>query len=86
MTAAFAPGLPVIGVPLNRNSLNGQDALMSIVQMPSGVPVACMAIDGAANAALFATMMIPAYRDRAIKHQTEAQANVESKLAKGFTK
>lgn len=48
--------LPVIGVPLNASSLGGFDALLSTVQMPPGVPVACMAIgsNGAKNAALFA--------------------------------
>jgi len=46
--------LPVIGVPLNRTALNGLDALLSTVQMPTGVPVATVAVDGAANAALLA--------------------------------
>jgi 5-(carboxyamino)imidazole ribonucleotide mutase len=65
--AAHLPGvvaaktlLPVIGVPIPSTSLNGMDALLSIVQMPKGVPVATMAIGkaGAANAALFAAAMI----------------------------
>mgnify|MGYP000447125043 FL=1 len=46
--------LPVIGVPINATALNGVDALLSFVQMPSGIPVATMAINGAKNAALFA--------------------------------
>ena len=46
--------LPVIGVPLESGSLKGMDALLAIVQMPSGMPVATMAINGAKNAALFA--------------------------------
>ena len=46
--------LPVIGVPINATALNGMDALLSTVQMPSGIPVAAMAIDGAKNAAIFA--------------------------------
>lgn len=52
--------LPVIGVPLNAGSLGGLDALLSIVQMPGGVPVACMAIGkaGAKNAAHFASRML----------------------------
>lgn len=45
--------IPVIGVPI-KSKLNGLDSLLSIVQMPSGIPVACMAIDGAKNAALYA--------------------------------
>ncbi|MBC7121679.1 MAG: 5-(carboxyamino)imidazole ribonucleotide mutase [Pseudothermotoga sp.] len=62
--AAHLPGvvaantiLPVIGVPLSA-SLNGFDALLSVAQMPTGVPVACMAIDGAKNAALFAVSIL----------------------------
>lgn len=46
--------LPVIGVPINATPLNGMDALLSTVQMPSGIPVATMAINGAKNAAIFA--------------------------------
>jgi 5-(carboxyamino)imidazole ribonucleotide mutase len=63
--AAHLPGvipanttLAVIGLPLNA-SLNGLDALLSIVQMPTNVPAACMAIDGAKNAALFAVSILP---------------------------
>jgi len=63
--AAHLPGvvasftnLPVIGVPVNSTSLNGLDALLSIVQMPSGIPVATMAINGAKNAAIFAAQII----------------------------
>ena len=59
--AAHLPGviaalttLPVIGVPVKSKALNGLDSLLSIVQMPSGIPVATMAIDGAKNAALYA--------------------------------
>lgn len=49
--------LPVIGVPINATALNGMDALLSTVQMPSGVPVATMAINGAKNAAIFAVQI-----------------------------
>ena len=63
--AAHLPGmvaslttLPVIGVPIKSSKLNGIDSLLSIVQMPSGVPVASMAIDGAKNAALFAISIL----------------------------
>lgn len=52
---------PVIAVPINATSLNGEDALYSTVQMPSGIPVACMAIDGAKNAALFALQIISTF-------------------------
>ncbi len=59
--------LPVIGVPMPTTSLNGIDSLLSIVQMPKGVPVATMAIGkpGAANAGLFAAQII-ALKDRAL--------------------
>ena len=50
--------LPVIGVPLKSSTLDGLDALLSTVQMPSGMPVATVAIDGAANAAILAAQMI----------------------------
>jgi 5-(carboxyamino)imidazole ribonucleotide mutase len=63
--AAHLPGvvaahttLPVIGLPLTSGALNGIDSLYSIVQMPPGVPVACMAINGAKNAALFAIQIL----------------------------
>ncbi len=63
--AAHLPGviasyttLPVIGVPVSSKSLGGFDALYSIVQMPPGVPVATVAIDGAKNAAILATEVL----------------------------
>ena len=49
--------LPVIGVPINATPLNGMDALLSTVQMPSGVPVATMAVNGAKNAAILAAQI-----------------------------
>jgi len=57
--------LPVIGVPLSSKDLGGLDALLSTVQMPTGVPVATVAIDGAKNAALLAAQML-ALKDRAV--------------------
>lgn len=72
--AAHLPGviaayttLPIIGVPINATSLKGMDALLSIVQMPSGIPVACMAIDGAKNAALFAVEILATGDERLSK-------------------
>jgi 5-(carboxyamino)imidazole ribonucleotide mutase len=63
--AAHLPGimaacttLPVIGVPIKSGALTGVDALYSIVQMPSGIPVATVAIDGAANAAILAAQIL----------------------------
>lgn len=55
--AAFTT-LPVIGVPIRSGALNGQDALYAIVQMPTGIPVATVAIDGAANAAILAVQIL----------------------------
>ncbi len=52
--AAAMTTLPVIGIPIKSAALNGMDSLLSIVQMPSGIPVATMAINGAKNAALYA--------------------------------
>ncbi|MDR2671823.1 MAG: 5-(carboxyamino)imidazole ribonucleotide mutase [Coriobacteriales bacterium] len=57
VVAAYTP-LPVIGVPIKTSDLGGLDSLLSIVQMPSGVPVACVAINGAKNAAILATQII----------------------------
>jgi len=63
--AAALPGvvasytnLPVIGVPIRTSDLGGLDSLLSIVQMPSGVPVACVAINGARNAAILAARIL----------------------------
>ncbi len=50
--------LPVIGIPVKSSTLDGLDALLSTVQMPSGIPVATVAIDGAANAALLAVQIL----------------------------
>ena len=66
VVAAFTP-LPVIGVPMKTSDLGGMDSLLSMVQMPSGVPVACVAINGAKNAAIYATQILgatmPEYRE-----------------------
>ena len=50
--------LPVIGVPIESHNLNGVDSLLSIVQMPSGIPVACVAINGSINAAILASQIL----------------------------
>ncbi|MCI0454370.1 MAG: 5-(carboxyamino)imidazole ribonucleotide mutase [Candidatus Dadabacteria bacterium] len=67
MLAAHTP-LPVIGVPIRTDALSGFDSLMSIVQMPPGVPVATVAIGGAKNAALLAIQII-AISDKSILKQ-----------------
>lgn len=67
VVAAFTP-LPVITVPMKTSDLGGLDSLLSMVQMPTGVPVACVAINGAKNAAILATQILgtsmPEYRER----------------------
>ena len=57
IVAAYTP-LPVIAVPMKTSDLGGLDSLLSMVQMPSGVPVACVAINGAKNAAILAVQML----------------------------
>ena len=56
--AAMAPTIPVIGIPIHTKTLSGLDSLYSIVQMPSGIPVATVAINGAKNAAILATSIL----------------------------
>ena len=67
VVAAYTP-LPVIAVPMKTSDLGGLDSLLSMVQMPSGVPVACVAINGAKNAAILACQMLGCgaqeYRDK----------------------
>jgi 5-(carboxyamino)imidazole ribonucleotide mutase len=60
MTAAWT-NLPVIGVPVKTSSLSGIDSLLSVVQMPGGVPVACVAISGGLNAGLLAAQIIGSF-------------------------
>ena len=74
--------LPVIGVPLNATPLNGLDALLSTVQMPSGIPVATMAVNGAKNAAVFALEIFGA-GDAAVAKQLEGY---REKLREGVAK
>ncbi len=76
--AAHLPGmvaaittLPVVGVPVKSRALNGLDSLLSIVQMPGGVPVATTAINGAKNAALIAASIL-ALQDEALAGRLEA--------------
>lgn len=88
--AAHLPGvlaaettLPVIGIPIKTPSLGGVDSLYSIVQMPKGVPVASMAIDGAQNAALFAIQIIsltsPELMSKLEKYKETMAQQVEEK-------
>jgi 5-(carboxyamino)imidazole ribonucleotide mutase len=74
VVAAYTP-LPVIAVPMTTSDLGGLDSLLSMVQMPSGVPVACVAINGAKNAAILATQILGAsggaYRDAIVALKSE---------------
>lgn len=88
--AAHLPGmvaslsrLPVIGVPIkSRNSIDGIDSLLSIAQMPSGIPVATVALDGAENAALLAIRIL-ALEDRVLRKRLERfQSGLSKKVKK----
>jgi 5-(carboxyamino)imidazole ribonucleotide mutase len=70
MMAAYTT-IPVIGVPVNTTSLNGMDSLLSIVQMPKGIPVATVAINNSTNAALLAISMIGSF-DAEIREKLES--------------
>ena len=87
--AAHLPGvvaaktlLPVIGIPIRSKSLNGLDSLLSIVQMPAGIPVATVAIDGAANAALLAITIMagkhPEFRSKLRRYRKTLEEKVLS--------
>jgi len=85
MVAAFTY-LPVIGVPVQSKSMSGVDSLYSIVQMPPGVPVATVAINGARNAGILAAQIL-GVADASIKHRVNAfkasmREEVETKAAK----
>lgn len=74
VVAAYTP-LPIIGVPMKTSDLGGLDSLLSMVQMPSGVPVACVAINGAKNAAIYATQILgatlPEYRQKMVNFKQQ---------------
>ena len=88
--AAHLPGmvaslttLPVIGVPIKTSSLNGEDSLHSIVQMPGGIPVATVAINGAKNAGLLAVRILAHHNEQlADKLERYQQQNKEQVLNK----
>ncbi|MBQ8323966.1 MAG: 5-(carboxyamino)imidazole ribonucleotide mutase [Clostridia bacterium] len=85
LAGAFAANttLPVIGIPVKSSTLDGLDALLATVQMPTGMPVATVAIDGAANAALLAVQIL-AVSDRALaaKLAAKRKADTEKVLKK----
>ncbi len=81
MLAAIFP-LPVIGVPMHTTSLGGRDSLYSIVQMPSGIPVATVAIGGGANAGLLAARMLAISDDKLLAKLEEYSREMEEGVAK----
>ena len=80
MVAALTP-LPVIGVPVPLKYLDGMDSLLSIVQMPAGVPVATVSIGGARNAGLLAVRILGASDPVLLKRMQAFQANLEQVVA-----
>ncbi len=72
--------LPVIGVPIKSSTLDGLDALLSTVQMPSGVPVATVAIDGAENAAILAAQIIGVYDEKISEKLSDMKIKMEEKV------
>ena len=84
MVAALTP-LPVIGVPISATKMAGQDALLSIVQMPAGVPVAAVAIDNARNAGILAAQILgvsdPRVRAAVAELKAQMAATVADKAA-----
>ena len=85
MVASITP-LPVIGVPVKTSSLDGMDSLLSIVQMPGGVPVATVAINNAKNAGILAAQILGVkdkdLRKKIEKYKDEMKAEVENKAKK----
>ena len=82
LAGAIAAGttLPVIGVPVKSSTLDGLDALLSTVQMPSGIPVATVAIDGAVNAALLAIEMLAVSDDTLAARLDAARAAAAARV------
>ena len=85
MCAAIFP-MPVIGIPMHTTSLGGRDSLYSIVQMPSGIPVATVAINGGANAGILAAKILattdPELLERLKKYSADLKDQVVAKDAK----
>ena len=83
MVASLSP-LPVIGVPVkSRNSIDGWDSVLSILQMPGGVPVATVALDGAQNAGILAAQILGATDDVVLSRIVEFKAALKQKVIEG---
>lgn len=72
--------LPVIGIPIKSSTLDGLDALLATVQMPSGIPVATVAIDGAENAAILAAQILALSDDGLAQKLVDMKAEMEQKV------
>lgn len=82
MVASMSP-LPIIGVPVkSRNSIDGWDSVLSILQMPGGVPVATVALDGALNAGILAAQIIGSSNPTILTKIVEYKENLKSKVYK----
>jgi len=81
VAAAYHP-LPVIGVPVKSKNLDGMDSLLSIVQMPSGVPVATVAIGGAKNAGILAVQILAAGNDELLNKLVEYKKKIAEESKK----
>ncbi len=79
--AATTP-IPVIGVPIKGSALEGMDALLAIVQMPPGIPVATVAVNGALNAAILAGQIIASGDDLMMKKMIDYKENLKGKIVK----
>ena len=79
MVAAFSP-LPVIGVPVKSSNMSGIDSLYSIVQMPPGVPVATVAINGAKNAGILAAQIIGSSNKEVLQRVSNYKRKMESEV------
>lgn len=77
VVAAYTPA-PVIAVPMKTSDLGGLDSLLSMVQMPSGVPVACVAINGAKNAAILAVQMMGTNDEAMLQKVADLKAEMAS--------
>lgn len=83
MVASLSP-LPVIGVPVkSRNSIDGWDSVLSILQMPGGVPVATVALDGAQNAGILAAQIIASSNPELLEKIIEFKESLKDKVIKG---
>lgn len=83
MVASLSP-LPVIGVPIkSRNSIDGWDSVLSILQMPAGVPVATVALDGAKNAGILAVQILAASNTELLKKITAYKTELKEKVIAG---